>query len=690
MLRLRMCGCAVVVLWLGSGLAQAQLSDLQPGRNFPTAVLAFGSGRSESIDIGDVDNDGDFDVGVGNGGDGSAQQNRLFINQGNLQAGLAGTFTDETATRFAGVTVDTSRDVEFVDVDDDHDLDVYVTNRGSNTVGEVSRNYTNLGGRQFGTIGFFSETTDSFWGQLVSVPASDEVPPVDSHGPWRSWACDCDFGDLDDDGDLDLFHSTYGPGINGTTDHHVFLNSGMGVFDELWPWANTPTADIKTEALNIDLADLDGDYDLDVFNSSRTSQARLFRNDLGPAGWGGSPFVDVTATAFPAGSLLIGSSNYDSEFADLDGDGDFDVWCVNYANFNERILRNDGNLVFGSQPSWIGFDANVDDHEVDFLDYDSDGDLDAFAANFSGTNSIYQSGLADGGAPNLYTRCGQGTASLEAPASNNGGTSLDGECADLDGDGDQDILIGNDAGQGNRLWLNVLGVPDTHAPAVLQFTQQGDKADGSDTVIHAQVRDNAAHYVIDTYLAFLVYTVDGGSDENAVRMSAQGGQQFRGVIPGGVDGLVAYHIEVMDDAGNTGASGVVSYVQTSSGAPLWEVLGQGTPGFDGRRPELELRGTQLAGALTEFLVQQARPSSLALAWLSFASTPLNAIGGVVYAAPFNAQVPFATDTGGTFYASLPWPAGMPVGIDHTWQVFVADAATVHGITMSNAVHGVTP
>ncbi|MFT7464594.1 MAG: hypothetical protein ACI9EF_002950, partial [Pseudohongiellaceae bacterium] len=33
----------------------AQLSDLQPGRNFPTAVEAFGAGRSENMDAGNMD-----------------------------------------------------------------------------------------------------------------------------------------------------------------------------------------------------------------------------------------------------------------------------------------------------------------------------------------------------------------------------------------------------------------------------------------------------------------------------------------------------------------------------------------------------------------------------------------------------------------------------------------------------------
>ena len=92
-------GCA----WLVFGsVASAQLTDLQPGRNFPSATSNFGGGFSENLDFGDCDNDGDLDIIVGNGGDGSADKNRIYINNGGLQGGTLGTFSDQTGTRFAG------------------------------------------------------------------------------------------------------------------------------------------------------------------------------------------------------------------------------------------------------------------------------------------------------------------------------------------------------------------------------------------------------------------------------------------------------------------------------------------------------------------------------------------------------------------------------------------------------------
>ena len=44
----------------------------------------------------------------------------------------------------------------------------------------------------------------------------------------------------------------------------------------------------------------------------------------------------------------------------------------------------------------IRADPNQNNEHTGFTDYDNDGDLDGFQANFSGTNWIFQSGLAQG------------------------------------------------------------------------------------------------------------------------------------------------------------------------------------------------------------------------------------------------------------------------------------------------------
>ena len=644
--------------------------DRQPGANFPIARAEFGTDRSENIDAGDADNDGDLDVVVANGGDGAGQVDRIFINRGGLQGGEQGTFTDETATRFPGMPAAKSRDIEFADIDGDFDLDVFCAIYGTVPVGgAVSRSFRNQGGVQGGSVGYFLEDTDVFWGTLVSVQLGDQILGG-NQGPWRGFTCDCDFGDLDLDGDVDLFHAGYGPEISGNQPSRVFLNDGTGRFDELWPWAD-PAADIQTHTLDIDLVDLDGDFDLDIFNSSRDSQARVFRNDLDAAamGWPGSPFTDVTQSALlDQGATQWGNTDYECEPGDVDGDGDFDVWMVNYASFQDRLLRNDGGLRFTSMPNWIRGDPDVDENEADFLDYDGDGDLDTFMANFSGVNALYLNGLADGldyDTVGLMHRTGT-TASgslaswTETPASGNSSTTLDADAADMDGDGDADLLLANDGNAQNRYLENVLGIPDTHAPSIALLTVQGDKSDGNDTVIRAQLRDNAAHYVINQYPVDLVYTVDGGLP-NRVAMTSQGGQSFQAVIPGGVNGTISYRVEGHDQGWNAFTSAPISYVQTSSGATTLLSVGEGTPGVF-RRPRLALHGTLQGGTPIAATLRNASPASLAAWFFSSTTTPLPFKGGLLHTAPVLAVSFVTTNAGGHLHVASNWPTGLPSGL----------------------------
>ncbi len=670
--------------------AAAQLPDLQSGQNFPTAAQRFGGNHSENIDVGDADNDGDLDVIVANGGDSGPQPNRIFINNGGLQGGTVGTFTEGTSTRFAGVPNDTSRDIEFADIDNDGDLDIYVSNRGTTANGgETSRFYINQGGVQGGTIGNYSEDTDARWATLVSVPGSLEIGAQDGTGAWRDFSCDCDFADLDDDGDLDLFHSSYGPNINGTTESRVFLNDGDGFFHELFPWANAG-ADIRTHTMDLDPADFDGDYDLDIFMSSRDSQARVFINNCyNPVG--DSPFTDITQTAMIDNGVTGGGSNYEAEYGDLDGDGDFDVWMKNFPNLADHVLRNNGStpgVGFDfTQMDWIRGDPNVDENEVDFIDYDGDGDLDVFAANFSGTNFLYQSGVAQGlsGAQGLYHRTGTAPLSPgnELPTNGtNGQTSLDGECADLDNDGDPDIILANDGGSQNRHFINTLGVPDTHAPTVERWTDQCDKPEGSNTVVHVQVRDNSPYYVISYYQADLIYSVNGGG-ETTVSMFSQGGQQFRGVIPP-QSGTVSYRVEISDMAGNTGSVGPRSFVQSGT---TYTNLGFALSGTHGS-PQFFGSGTWEAGTPGSLTLANVLGGATAGLFISFTSNPTPFKGGTFVPVPPLDPFIFVTPPGpGPVMLPLPvasFPKGIPCGLELYMQWIVQDGAATAGFALSNA------
>ena len=136
------------------------------------AGLGYG-GESSCPEFGDYDNDGDFDLYLCNYGYYGADPNILYRNNGD------GTFTDVTLVAGVG---DSSQgaDARFGDVDNDGDLDIYVSNRGQGNV-----LYRNEGG------GIFTD---------ISQEAG-----VDN----TSYGTGMGFGDYDNDGDLDIYVVNY-------------------------------------------------------------------------------------------------------------------------------------------------------------------------------------------------------------------------------------------------------------------------------------------------------------------------------------------------------------------------------------------------------------------------------------------------------------------------------------------------
>lgn len=236
---------------------------------------------TEGLAFADVDLDGDWDVGLA---ESWAQNNRLWINQGGIQGGALGAFVDGTSTRLPAVSND-SRDVEFVDIDSDGDVDWYASNT-SYVSPQGDRWWVNSGAQGGGTPGYYVDETAQRWIGLGSPPSS--VPISALHGgTFLDWSEASAFGDLDNDGDLDLVHSSVGIGMGGMSPTRIFLNDGKGYFAEFNPsgfalpsasilpgypglWCegvqqhdtldvSGAFCDIASVALDVDLADVDGD-----------------------------------------------------------------------------------------------------------------------------------------------------------------------------------------------------------------------------------------------------------------------------------------------------------------------------------------------------------------------------------------------------------------------------------------------
>jgi hypothetical protein len=140
--------------------------------------------------------------------------------------------------------------------------------------------------------------------------------------------------------------------------------------------------------------------------------------------------------------------------------------------------------------------------------------------------------------------------------------TLDGDAADVDGDGDYDIMTAADAHRPNFLLVNTTDVPDVTSPSLTRLeSTPAQTASTSATAVRVQQYDNASYYTTWYNATSLEVTVDGCSIGSFPMMSS-GGQIFRGEIPGNLIGTVEYRSVATDEHGNTGFSSTESYASS--------------------------------------------------------------------------------------------------------------------------------
>jgi FG-GAP-like repeat len=563
-----------------AGSAQAQV--FQSATSKVPQGPPFNNSWSEAVEFADVDLDGDFDCATADGGDCCNDQNRLWINLGGAQGGSIGFFQDETAARFPAV-LDTSRDMDFADLDADGDQDLYTANDSTITP-QACRFWINMGGLQGGSAGFFQDQTSTRWlelGQNNGSTTHSSIAPnlVLASGGYIDWSCDGVLGDLDADGDLDLVQTSVAGAFAGNVPARLFLNDGSGAFEEFNPsgyqllgasipnfapglWSeglhvqNTVNTtglqcDIAGTPLGAEFGDLDEDFDLDLVHGARDVTPRVFVNRQqeqgGQLGWRDVTWAALTQTA-------TGGVSYEQELGDFDDDGDLDLYGLSWSSFDDVVCRNDGHGVFGPFALLPG--SNSDESEGEFLDYDNDGDLDLFVANFSGQERMYR----NEGAP--AWSFSNATASA-LPVDNT--TSLQADACDVDADGDSDVMVANDLGQANVLLENLSQVGDVRAPRLPHLEQARNRSPSSDpTRVRVQVFDNAPWTVTQFNAGRTEYRVDSGPIQVG-SLHYVGGNLFRGEIPGGLAGVIRYRTASEDAYGNAGVSPWRVY--SSSNAP---------------------------------------------------------------------------------------------------------------------------
>ena len=290
------------------------------------------------VSWGDYDGDGDVDIIAGSNVSPTPSRSYVYRNE-------SGQGFVEVASEI-GLTIPGrfSRQSNWVDFDNDGDLDLYATNRAG-----ANRLYRNTDGKFVG-LGFSSGTIDS-----------------------RRTVGSCWF-DADNDGDLDYFLA------NQSGDSDALMRNDGDKFVDVAPELNMHQT-LRSQAeggVGCAVGDYDNDGDFDLYVATYGKNL-LYRND------GRGKFVEVGQ------SLHVGDPDHTvgAAWGDYDNDGLLDLIAVGYHRVDgvqvpfSKLYRNNaaGFEHVETYPNLLV----AGDHGVEWVDFDEDGDLDLSVTDGYGT-----------------------------------------------------------------------------------------------------------------------------------------------------------------------------------------------------------------------------------------------------------------------------------------------------------------
>jgi len=268
------------------GLGNGEFRDVTSAQ-LPAVISSVGD-----LELGDVDDDGDLDIILADWGAGSNMNNAggrtmLWLNDGN------GSFSDVTQTQMPEILIQFSWDLEFIDFDNDFDLDIAISCKRCGT----SRIFENDGRGSFKDKRLLPAYTNNY---------EFEIMDVNNDG----------FPDLVTVNDGEIVDK-----ISYSRREHLFLNESgkqfTDVTEEYWPLSEN----IGEDDNNIVFLDFDSDYDPDFLLSSLTGEDRLLVNDGTGRFKLSQPVLSGEPTPLTL-SMVLGDINNDKKLDIIMGQGE--------------------------------------------------------------------------------------------------------------------------------------------------------------------------------------------------------------------------------------------------------------------------------------------------------------------------------------------------------------------------------